>query len=819
MPLIYLSCAWVAGIYLGSNVALPWALIFTGLIPLPLLFLFRQHRKAIILAAVCLIALFGGALLFQASLPPQDESHLQFYNGQEVEIKGVIKADPEVRDKTTHIRLSDIKIWRDNRWQEVSGDALLFVPRYSTDNSTYSYGDVLLVKGKLETPPQLDEFDYEGYLERQGIYSTMLYPTIETSDTGKGFKPLAWVYGLRNSLSQTLTEVVPEPQASLAQGIVLGIRYNIPAEVKDNFVQTGTAHILAISGIHLAIIAGMLLSIGMWLFGKRRYIYIWLALGIIWLYALITGMHTPVVRGVIMASLFLAAELVGRQRTAITSLAFAAAIMVGFSPQILWDASFQLSFLAMAGLIFIAPPLMNLERKAVSQTIGEEGIGVALANIITDSFSVTLAATIAVWPLIAHYFGIVSLAGPLATLLALLALPAIIATGALAGLIGLVFLPLAQAIGWVAWLFISYMLLVVNGFASLPLSSLEVGPVGTTVIVVYYSALAVAIWLISQRKGLREKMSGAKNWLMSAAGKSPEFASRLPKKWVIPPLLVIAVLASVAAASMPDNKLHISFLDVGEGDSILIQKGSQQVLVDGGPSPQALTLGLGDKMPFWDRTIELVVLTHPHTDHLTGLLEVLKRYKVEQVLYPDLDYEMLPSLSDYESPSYEEWLDLIKEKDIKCTPAQAGQEVDLGDGVIMKVLNPQTSPLTSTESDIDNNGVVLHVTTGRVSFLLTADIGWEAEFELIKQRAALTSTVLKVAHHGSDTSTTPEFLAAANPAVAVMSVGENPYGHPSDEVMERLEQRFGAENIFRTDGQGTIEFITDGERLRVRVGR
>jgi competence protein ComEC len=183
---------------------------------------------------------------------------------------------------------------------------------------------------------------------------------------------------------------------------------------------------------------------------------------------------------------------------------------------------------------------------------------------------------------------------------------------------------------------------------------------------------------------------------------------------------------------------------------------------------------------------------------------------VERVLYPDLDYE---------SPSYEEWLDLIKEKDIKCTPAQAGQEVDLGDGVIMKVLNPQTSPLTSTESDIDNNGVVLHVTIGRVSFLLTADIGWEAEFELIKQRAALSSMVLKVAHHGSDTSTTPEFLAAVDPAAAVISVGENRYGHPSDEVLERLEQRLGSEDIFRTDRQGTIEFITDGERLWVRVGR
>jgi competence protein ComEC len=802
VALIYISCAWVAGIYLGSKFALPWAFVFIGLIPLPFLF-FSQHRKAIILSSVCLIAFFGGALLFPASLPASDASHLQSYNGQTVEIKGVINADPEVRDKTIHIRLSAKEIGSSEDRQEVSGNVLLFAPHYPA----YHYGDELQVTGMLEKPPQLDDFDYEGYLERQGIYSTMLYPKIEILETGKGFKPLAWVYGLRNSLSQTLAQVLPEPQSALAQGILLGVRYNIPPEVKADFVSSGTAHLLAISGLHLSILAGILLSIGIWLFGKRRYIYIWLALGIIWLYALLTGMQTPIIRGAIMASLFLAAELLGRQRTAITSLAFAAAIMVGISPQILWDASFQLSFLSMAGLIFLAPPLMALGRNAVSKSIGEEGIGVSLASIVTDSLGVTLAATIAVWPLIAHYFGIVSLSSPLANLLALPAMPGIIVTGALAGLIGLFALPVAQVIGWLAWLFTSYLLLVVTGFASLPLSSVKISSLGMPAIVGYYAALAVTIWLVSQRKKLGAWASTVKSWLRSAAEKSLDLASQTSKRYVIPPLLVLAVLASVAAASMPDDRLHVSFLNVGEGDAILLQKGSQQVLVDGGPSPQELGMGLGTQMPFWDRTIELVILTHPHADHIAGLVDVLQRYKIGQVLYPDLDYE---------SPLYQEWSDLIKEKDIKYTPAQAGQELNLGDGVKIQVLNPQAPLLTGTESDIDNNGVVLHIIMGRVSFLLTADIGWETEFELINRRTDLVSTVLKVAHHGSETSSTPSFLAAVAPKVAIISVGENSYGHPSPEVLARLS-KLGAENILRTDERGTIEFITDGQRLWVKT--
>ena len=385
----------------------------------------------------------------------------------------------------------------------------------------------------------------------------------------------------------------------------------------------------------------------------------------------------------------------------------------------------------------------------------------------------------------------------------------IIIAGALAGGLGLIALPLAYPIGWLAWLFLSYMLLVVNGFAATPIAFREVVSVDVPLIGVYYLVLAIAIWLNSNRRKLANFMPQATVWLKSGATKSLNL-SRLPKRWVIPPLLVIAILVSVTAATMPDDNLHVSFLDVGEGDAILIQTpANQNILVDGGPSSQAITLELGKKMPFWDRTIDLVILTHPHADHLTGLVEVLQRYKVKQVLYPDLDYE---------SPIYDEWLRLIKEKDIKYTIAQAGQQIDLGEGVVMKVLNPQEFPLTDTQSDIDNNGVVLHLSMGKVSFLFTADIMWEAEFELITRRANLSSTILKVAHHGSDTSTTPEFLAVANPQVAVISAGaEDRFGHPSDEVMERLEERLGSENIYLTSEKGTIEFITDGERLWVEV--
>jgi len=263
-----------------------------------------------------------------------------------------------------------------------------------------------------------------------------------------------------------------------------------------------------------------------------------------------------------------------------------------------------------------------------------------------------------------------------------------------------------------------------------------------------------------------------------------------------------------AVLTAPDNRLHVSFLDVGQGDAILIQTpDGQNILIDGGPDPQRINLELSEKLPFWDRTIDLMVCTQPHADHVTGLVEVLHRYKVGQVFEPGVSYN---------SSIYQEWLRLIEDKRIEYSTVHAEQEIDLGNGIKMEVLNPPESLWAGTSDDVDNNGVVLRLNWEQVSFLFTADIREEAEFELNGQRANLGSTVLKVAHHGSQTSTTSQFLAAVDPEVAVICVGaDNLFGHPSPEVMDRLIDSLSEDNVYRTDNDGSIEFITDGERLWV----
>jgi competence protein ComEC len=802
MLIIFLSCVWVLGIFLGTKFHLPWLLCLVGLAPL-LLFLFtRRHKKWLIMAGLGIVLTVAAINYSYSSLYTVDEGRLRFYNDQGVfEIKGMLLCDPDVRDKSTHLTLAVEAIRLGTAWQEVEGTALVFVPRYPA----YHYGDVLKVTGELQTPPQLGDFDYRGYLEHQGIYTTMLYPKVEVLDTGQGFPPLAWIYSLRERLAQTLVQVLPEPQASLAQGIILGMRGNIPADLNADFTRSGTTHLLAISGMNIGIMAGIMLGVGLFLFGRRHYLYVWLAFGAVWLYAVITGMNPPVLRGAIMASLFLVAEALGRQRSAMVALTFAAAVMVGVSPYVLGDASFQLSFVAMAGLVFIAPVFNNLGRRFIVARIGEEGFVASLANLTVATMSATLGSIIAVWPLIAYYFGVFSIVAPVATFLALPVMPVIIIMGTLAAVLGLISLAVAQALGWLAWSFLSYMMVVVRGLGAPSVAAVAVDSISPIFIICYYVALAAAIWLHGRWQRLRNLLSGTAGLMKS--GLSPSSGLSRGMKWAIAPLLLAAVLVSFTAATLPDDDLRVSFLDVGQGDAIFIQKGNQQILVDGGPSTRTITLALGDRMPFWDRSIDLLVLTHPHQDHLAGLIEVLRRYRVDQVLYPSLDYP---------SPLFDEWLRTVAEKGIKSTVVLSGQHIDLGDGVALEVLC--FTPLPGAASDIDNEGVVLHLEYGTVSFLFTADIKSDAEWELIRERASLTSTVLKVAHHGSSTSTTPEFLSVVNPAIAVISVGaDNDFGLPDEEVLVRLEEQVGPDNLYRTDGHGTITFTTDGEKLWVEI--
>ena len=285
---------------------------------------------------------------------------------------------------------------------------------------------------------------------------------------------------------------------------------------------------------------------------------------------------------------------------------------------------------------------------------------------------------------------------------------------------------------------------------------------------------------------------------------------RLSTKALVAGLAIVVLLVWVAAFSLPDGKLHVTFLDVGQGDAIFIQTPrGQKVLVDGGPSPTTVLAALGRRMPFWDRAIDLVVLSHPHDDHVSGLIPVLKRYKVKA---------FLDGGQEHPTPAYTQCLEVIQEKGISYQLAQLGMQIQLGEGLQMRVLHPEGELLSGTDSDVNNNSIVLRLVYGRISFLLTGDVEEEAEAVLLLSNEDLASTILKSPHHGSDTSLNLRFLEAVNPQLAVIQVGaDNQFGHPDPTTLAKLEER--GVMVLRTDQNGTVEVVSDGERYWIKAER
>ena len=821
MRLALLSAAWLCGVLLGLESGV-------GTIPLLLmagaagaaavgLRLARVPAAPTVLAAILLLG------MARAEAAMADQSVASQLSGREVVATGRISDNPEAtaRQVRFEVEVSAVLVdqeWRlaEERWLVHASPSQGLVSRRSPP--FFRYGDEVTVRGIPLEPQPFEGFDYASYLSAQGITATMF--AREAQVTGRsGTSWRSAIFAVRGQLAESIERAMPYPESALASAMLLGKREALPSDLVEKFRGTGAAHLLAISGLHVGILLAVALGSAAWLLGRQRPTYLIAAALAVWLYALVAGASPSALRAATMGTVYLVALGVGRPSSVLPALALAAALMTAVSPNLIRQVSFQLSFAAVGG-IALALVLFGGRLGWVSSPT--TGWAKRLLVWATALIVVSAAATLATWPLVAVNFGQVALLGIPVSLVAIPAMAPLIGTAFAAGLGGLAFSPLGKLLGWIATAPTAYMIAVVHAF---PSWTVEAAWAGKPLLAVWYGGLGLALLAAQPHRTRRWRQhlgAGASRVkgifrrtpsrdTEGVAGKGPRWALLSPSisMPVAAALAIAAIFLWLRVAEGPDGNLHVHFLDIGQGDSTLIVTPSgRQVLIDGGPDGDQVSQELADALPGGDRSLDVLVMTHLDSDHSSGLLEVLDRYTVGAVLEG-------PRRHGGESGA--EWDQRLQKRGIPAVEVRAGYAIHLGDGVELTVLNP---PSDRVFGDSNNDSIVLRLTYRDFSALLAADIEEEAELALVSSGIALPSRALKVGHHGSSTSTTQGFLDAVHPSIAVISAGqENPYGHPAAEVVERLQRATGAEGVYRTDLQGSVEVVSDGSRVWVHTER
>jgi competence protein ComEC len=804
-PLFWISFAFLAGIALGKWQSLPvsiWLALAVVILALGLLWRFLIQsldmpslRAGFTSGILFFIFLCIGAARYETSIPHFNAYDLAWYNDRDYEtlVTGWVTELPDRRDAYTNltIRAAGVDTGSGNNLQV---DGLLLARVDANEN--YQYGDVIRLRGRLKTPPEDEEFSYREYLARQGIHSTMTSAEV-TLLPGEAGNPLStWLYSLKARALETIYRIFPDPEASLLAGILLGVDNGLPNDLQQAFKDTGTAHIIAISGFNIAIIASIFLSIFGRLFGQRRGA-LFAAVGIIF-YTLLVGADAAVVRAAVMGVTALFARHFGRRQDGVNTLFFAAALMCLYNPLYVWDVGFQLSFAATLGLILYGQPLEQFVERLLAKYARTQVdtspvapnpqpltpssyLASRASSLISEFFLLTLAAQITTLPIMAYHFNRLSLVSFIANPFILPVQPAVMILGGLADILGMIFLPLGQAAAYIAWPFVAYTIHVVDFFANVPGAAISVDFPFSGVILWYAALLGLTFGWLPFR-----------NFMQTLQTRFP----KIPVWAALTGLTILAILVWRAALSTPDDRLHITFLDVGSADAILIQSPTGgTVLINGGENLSQLSSQLGERLPLFHRQVDWLIVASTQEDQVGALPRLMERYPPGEVLWAG-NVE-----ASYASRSLDEWL---TKNEVRVTRAEAEQVLDLGGGATLTVLT------------VGPRGAVLLLEYGEFRALLPVGSDFDTLSELGFGEEVGEVNLLLLADAGYALLNPPEWIDFLNPQLTVISVAAADLrGMPPLETLEALGERA----LLRTDANGWIEILSDGAQMWVNVQR
>ncbi|HPU01135.1 MAG: ComEC/Rec2 family competence protein [Firmicutes bacterium] len=812
-PVMAVSLFYITGIALGRLwlEAPPWAVLLSGLLLAAVLWALWKRGLALFAALLLLAAAAAGAAAFFAAFSLQPAGmELADYAGRPLYVEGTVVEEPlHYGDHSAYV-LQVESIQLPEGCRSVSGRLLVKI--YGEVRDCYRFGEKLRLRGTIVEPKGRrvpGGFDYAFYLRAQGI-DGLIYPQpLQVSSLGAGetWPPAAAAVALRRRMVATIEAHLPSPASELLAGILFGQRRRLPEDIQENFTASGTGHLLAVSGLHVGLVAALIL--GLWrCLGLRGKLPLILALLLVLGYAYLTGMRPSALRAAVMLAFALGALLLERDRDLPTAVALAALAPLVLNPLYLFNIGFQLSYTATLAIIYLQPPL------------AEALLKLGLPGFVRPALAVTLASQLGVLPLCAYHFQHVPVGALFFNLLLVPLMAPVVGLGLGGALLGFAWPAAAAFVLRICGLLLQLVILV-TGLARHPFFYRPVQPPSEPGLFLIYLLMAGAAFLYYRFRRQRQRAQE----LPEAPGAEPDL---LPPRLFRQPLharrlLLFAVLGvalllvwgSIMAPPRPSG-LVVTFLDVGQGAAALVEAPcGTNIIIDGGGTPPPREEDPGQRgemvlLPFLRRQgvrrIDLVVASHPHEDHFGGLLPLVEEIPVNTLLISPVAGA---------SPYYAQLLERAAERGISIERAGAGRAWGAASGLRMETLGPPPELLEGTGSDLNNNSLVLKVSYGAVSFLFCGDIENEGARQLLKQKSRLRAEVLLVPHHGGFMELLPELLDAVKPRYAVISVGPNTFGHPHPHTLAVLEKA-GTE-ILRTDLHGSIILRTDGSRLRVET--
>lgn len=798
MRLVYIALAWAAGIGI-ANSGIPitlttWLLLAAGMIPVCFaVWRAPGYRMAAVMTAAFA---FGG---LRMAIMPQTSALAAYNNLGGLTIEGLVTAAPDIRDDFILLRVSAESVFFASRTTATEGLVMVRAPRLSGE--TVRYGDRISATGRLITPAEYDTFSYADYLARSGVFSIMRDASIEVLSSGHGSAIFTAISDLRARCRDLINQYLPEPSAGLLNGILLGDESQISPGLAEDFSAAGAAHIVAISGFNMVIVSGVMTRT-LSLARVRPRPAMLIGLLVIGVYTVFVGANAAVVRAAIMAGLLVVAEALKRKTYLPASLAFVALMMSILNPTVLYDLSFQLSFVATLGLALFADPLQQ-RFSALMLRLFPEPFAVTVSGFLGEPLIVTTAALITTTPLIILYFNRFSLAVLPVNLLVVPVQTALFLVGIFA-VVTAFFAPIiAQVAFWFCLALLSWTIGVVRMFASLPFAQMEVS-VDSRLVFVFFVCLMGGAMMVATQPGWWSRFSLVLRRRAVLAG-------------VFIATLITASLVLAVSASRPDGLLHVFFLDVGHSDAVLIQTpGGAHMLVNGGRFPSRLLTAIGDRLPFNDQEIEVVAITQPDEFHFTALPSVLSRYETGLVLINGWEKSHSPanksgnSLSSVGQPNLGEAFARLQVAlaDRMVIPVSAGYSLTIDDGIYIEILHPQTPPQLGEA--YDDKAMVLRVTYNQISFLITGGISTEGQMQLLESGYYPLATILQLPQNATTRSLATAFLNAVQPSTVVVAIDPaNLRGDPDVDVLAMLDDT----PLFRTDQGGTVHLWTDGKDL------